>query len=588
MTANLRRRVFEWLRRVPVEDEIERRHAPVLQLLFLFIGLTLPPNWFYHLMLVGSPIRPGRGVDIANDVLITLMAWICFAMIRRGRLRQAVQLFVGAMLLALLAGYLASGMTRQLLDQTYPVLTVVLGGLVLGRRALWTIFVLLLAIFTAGGIVDVVDLTARSYPRPWLGMANVPSITMSYFAITMVIDRCVAALRNSLAESRRMSQALATANASLHREMIERERVQEGLIHAQKMEAIGRLAGGVAHDFNNILGVIVGYAEREKTTTEVGALRKALLGVSAAARRGTAVSRKLLSFSRRDVTRAEVFDASAAMRELAPMLRQLFGAAVRIDIDYAAVPLPVCFDRGQFELMMLNIAANARDAMPVNGHFETQMQAAGDMVEIVLRDNGHGMSEQVCARIFEPFYTTKSADSGTGLGLAVVRELLEASGGNVAVQSAPGQGTTFRIRLPLSRAEATPPEYAGPVCVLLVEDDDDLRELLLAALDDGGCVALGAGNAEDALRLAGQAADSLQVLVSDYRMPDVDGADLLRRLHARLPHVPIILISAYTGVDAAELQQIGADIERLPKPFAPSALLQRVRAAAYRTQRVST
>jgi signal transduction histidine kinase len=324
------------------------------------------------------------------------------------------------------------------------VISLVIGGLVLGRRALWVTLGVLVAVFAVGMIADAKTLVALGKP-PGAAFGNAPSVFLSYLVISIIIDRCVAALRESLAESNERGHRLQC-------EMAERERAQNQLVHAQKMEAVGRVASGVAHDFDNVLGVILGYAARRERLADSGpvALLDALEGIELAARRASAISRKLLTFSRNDVTMPETFDASAAVAELAPMLRQLFGPDVRVAVTAEpGLRFPVRMDRGQFELVVLNIAANARDAMPDGGRFDVEMAAGTRHVGIVLSDNGIGMNETVSARVFEPFFTTKPRGCGTGLGLGVVRDLIEEAGGDVGVASQPGQGTRFELRLPL-------------------------------------------------------------------------------------------------------------------------------------------
>ncbi|MDO1530584.1 ATP-binding protein [Fulvimonas sp. R45] len=574
---------LDGFRDVPVADVVDRRHAPVLQALMLFIVVSLPANWCYHLLLVNSPTRRDVTVDVLADTLVWAVSLAGFVLIRRGRLRQAVIGLVAAMLVNLTVVYLFVGLTRGLLDQTLPVLTIVLGGLVLGRRPLWTLYALLIGVFAVGGVSDILTLQRHHYPRPWLGAANLPSLILSYFVISLVLDRCVAAIRTSLGESRRMGGALAAANQALREEMAARERAQEGLVHAQKMETVGRLASGVAHDFNNVLAVIAGYAEQAQASDDPGQLRQAVQGIAAATRRGTAVSRKLLSFSRRDSVRPEVFEIGEALREIGPMLRQLLGAAVALRVEAPPRPLHLRADRGQFELALLNIAANARDAMDGQGGLRVLACAGArggiDGVEVRLEDSGRGMPDHILQRIFEPFFTTKPAGSGTGLGLAVVRDVVHAAGGDVAVESREGQGTAFRLWFPCAAGELRGPARRRAVRVLLVEDDHELRELLLAALDDAGCVALATDNAFDAGRLLAEAGGSLEVVVSDCRMPgNEDGR--LRWLEDS--GLPVLLISASGEAEARRLRALGLEVECLPKPFPPTLLVERVQAAAER------
>ena len=577
---------LRWLRDVPVADFIERRHAPVLQFLMLFILVTVPANWAYHLAIVRTPMRDDVTVDVAADVLVWFAAAFALVMIRRGRLRGATIAFVAAMLVSLTTMYLSIGLTRQLLDQTYPVLTIVLGGLVLGRRQLWTIYALLMAMFGAGAIVDVMTLSARAYPRPWIGAANLPSLAISYFVITLVLDRCVAALRGALDESQRLTRALAVANGSLRDEMSARERAQESLLHAQKMETVGRLAGGVAHDFNNVLAVIAGYAEQAKGSHELERLRESVHGIAAAARRGAAVSRKLLSFSRRENIRPEVFEIGAALRDIAPMLRQLFADNAVVSLhDELDTPCHVRMDLGQLELSVLNIAANARDAIPRGGHFSITWKAwrhaGADGIAIDLRDDGAGMDDDVRRRIFEPYFTTKPSGAGTGLGLAVVRDALHEAGGWIDVESTRGAGTRFRLWLPGVTQTVSDAAPVMAVRVLLVEDDGELRDLLLDAFDDAGCVAIATDNAADAIRLLGDAGDSLQVVVSDCHLPGTEDG---RLAWLESVDLPIVLISAGVDVEAQRLRDAGRQVSCLPKPFPPAALIDRVRGLAANPQ----
>ncbi|BDU20034.1 hypothetical protein DYGSA30_14910 [Dyella sp. GSA-30] len=417
-----------------------------MQLLLLFIGILLPLNWAYHLLVVRISHWQGRDALFAADMATSAVALGGVWLIRRGRFGLAIRLLLAALLLTAAMTATVIGFAMLMYDQSNVVLSLIIGGLIMGRRTLWAIFATQLAIFAVGMTVDAIHLATMG--KPALGaFGNGPSIVLTYLVITVVIDRCVSALRESLQESNARGQ-------QLQREMAERERTQAKLLHAQKMEAVGRVASGVAHDFQNIIGVILGFSTRRERLADTGApaLLDALEGVELAARRASAISRKLLSFSRNDVPTPETFDAALTLHELSPMLRQLFGHSVRLRIeDAAARVLRVRMDRGQFELMVLNIAANARDAMRDGGVFTITMDSDANerFAVIQLIDNGGGMDEDVRARIFEPFYTTKAPGEGTGLGLSVVRDLVEEANGEIEANSTPGQGTTFVLRLPL-------------------------------------------------------------------------------------------------------------------------------------------
>jgi signal transduction histidine kinase len=444
------KRIRDWLASAPIEDPVDRRNAPVMQLLLLFYGLLLPVNWAWRLG-SGGEINEARMLIFAIDMLIAAMAWVSIAMIRRGRFRPAIMLFLALQLVSLEIVFFRTGVLSQAIDPAPTMLTLVISGLVLGRRALWIAFALLMVVFATGFTVEVNQAVKAGIPVR-AALVNVPAVLISYGLITIILDRSIKALRESLAEANE-------GRVQLQHEMLERERTQSQLIHAQKMEASGRLASGIAHDFSNLLDVILGFARQRHQADELGsgneranAMHDSLEGVEVAARRGVTITRKLLTFSRRDVLRIEVFDAAQALLELRPLLRQLFPPSVRVELEAGDGAVPVRLDRSEFELMLLNIAANARDAMPGGGTFTCSTAATSGRAQIVLSDTGHGMDEQVRARIFEPFFSTKQAGDGTGLGLAVTRDLVKAVGGEIEVESAPGQGTRFRIRLPLAGA----------------------------------------------------------------------------------------------------------------------------------------
>ncbi|MFC3550974.1 sensor histidine kinase [Lysobacter cavernae] len=419
-----------------------------MQLLLLCYGVLLPANWAWRLA-SGGEINEARMFIFAMDMLVAALALVSIALIRHGRFKPAIMLFLALQLISLEIVFFRVGVLSQLIDPAPTMLTLVISGLVLGRRALWITFGLLMAVFATGFAVNVNRALDSGVPVG-VALVNLPAVVISYALITIVLDRSVAALRESLFESNARGR-------ELQHEMAERERAQAQLIHAQKLEASGRLASGISHDFNNILDVILGYAGQRHDIPDIenhdardAAFAKALNGVEVAATRGAAITRKLLSFSRHDLANPQVFNAGQVLTELQPMLRQLFPRSVRVEVLVGADPLHVRIDRSEFEMLILNIAANARDAMPEGGRFHIQLGAATDeAVEITLSDTGHGMDEDVQQRIFEPFFSTKSAMEGTGLGLSVIRDLVHVAGGDIQVRSTVGQGTAFRVRLPL-------------------------------------------------------------------------------------------------------------------------------------------
>jgi signal transduction histidine kinase len=586
-------RLQAWLKRLPIDDPVDRRNAFFMQLLMIYEGCEIPLNKLYlmyvnpnyALLLSGNePSWPrfALAIDLGTDLVITIAAWLGFFLIRSGHFRAAVTQFLAVLLASAAIAYSTFGYEAWPHDLT-AVVALALGGLMIGRRALWTIYAIVMAVFTAGMTQDHYRHvhSLHSLLDSYNGLL---SLALSYLLVVIILDRSTSALRASLAESNGQRR-------QLQHEMLEREQTQEQLLHAQKMDAVGRLTSGIAHDFNNVLGIILGFGLERHRLDEPGAersrdslaLAKALEGVEMAARRGASISGKLLNFSRRDVTRIETFDVVEALRELSPLLRQLLPSSVRLHFRMPETPLPIQFDRSQFELAVLNIASNARDAMPQGGAFTIAVERDGDAIAISLGDTGEGMPEHVRQRIFEPFFTTKAMGSGTGLGLSVVYGLIDRAGGRIDVATEPGGGAVFRIRLKL--ADASPATRIAQatirekVRVLLIDDDEDLRNMLASALENGGCTVSLAATGADAERHVQEAMPSPQIIVCDNHMPDTDGVSLLQRLRMYLPEVPVILISAYLEGDG----DIATDemfSERLPKPFAPSHLLARVLSAA--------
>ena len=585
-------RLIGWLKRLPIDDPVDLRNAFFMQLLMIYEGCEIPLNKLYLLGFNATYALLRQGniaawprfaleIDLGTDLVITLSAWVGFYLLRRGRFRAAVAQFLAVLLLSSVIAYSTFGYVAWPHDLV-AIVALALGGLMLGRGALWSIYGIVMLVFVAGMTRDQFRHTHSLQPL-LASYDGLISLALSYLLVVIILDRSTSALRSSLAESNLQRR-------QLQHEMIEREHAQEQLLHAQKMDAVGRLTSGIAHDFNNVLGIILGFSmERHRLNepeamlnADTQALADALEGVEMAARRGASISGKLLNFSRHDVTHIETFDADETLRELVPLLRQLLPPDVRLLIESSPMPLPISFDRSQFELAILNIASNARDAMPDGGSFTISARRhATGAVSIALSDTGTGMPESVRQRIFEPFFTTKPADSGTGLGLSVVYALIERAGGSIDVSSSPGAGTTLTLILPLSEHTALLPltqlmTAQQRVRVLLIDDDEHLRTMLAHALEQGGCDVSMAASGSEAEWQVQTARYAPQIIVCDNRMPDTDGITLLRKLRTRLPDVPVILISAYLESDGQPFRSEDDFTERLPKPFAPSHLLARV------------
>ena len=370
------------------------------------------------------------------------------------------------------------------------------------------------------------------------------------------------------------------------RDRTERDQLQAQLLQSQKLEGIGRLAGGVAHDFNNLLTVILGYCEllrmRQRGGTE-------LEEINNAARRASQLTRQLLAFSRRQVLHVETLDLNGLIRGLHRMLRRIVGEDVALTTHLAEEHLWVVADVGQMEQVLLNLVVNARDAMPSGGTLRittrfsdkpAQAERPGrPSVELVIEDSGVGMADEVRSRIFEPFFTTKG-DAGTGLGLATVYGIVTQTGGQVECESIPGEGSTFRVSLPLAQAPREPSAGAsvarhamhGHETVLLVEDEALVRELAARALREYGYKVLEAQDADSALRFMDL--PNLGIVVSDVVMPGRTGDDLSMEFARRRPGLPVLLM---TGYSEALLQRPVDQAHLLRKPFTPSDLIAKIR-----------
>jgi two-component system cell cycle sensor histidine kinase/response regulator CckA len=377
----------------------------------------------------------------------------------------------------------------------------------------------------------------------------------------------------------------------------ERAAAEEQLRQAQKMEAVGQLAGGIAHDFNNLLTVISGYGAIAQKRIGAGPGAEELEEIAHATERAAQVTRQLLAFSRRQVLEPTVLDLNEVATGLAPMLGRLIGEDVAIAMLTDDRLAPVLADRGQLAQVILNLAVNARDAMPTGGMLtiETRMLEDGH-VGLIVSDTGVGMEPAVLEHAFEPFFTTKEPGHGTGLGLATVHGIVQQSGGHVSVRSEPGFGTTFTVSLPpaeqLPRARpdaATDPSahLAGTETVLLCEDDESVRRLIDHVLTAHGYRLLVAARPSEALRLATAHLDSIDALVSDVVMPDMSGPELAERLQAMRPGLRTLFVSGYTAEalrTRGGLPEWSAFVE---KPFEAATLLRTLRSLLDQSARTS-
>jgi two-component system, cell cycle sensor histidine kinase and response regulator CckA len=384
----------------------------------------------------------------------------------------------------------------------------------------------------------------------------------------------------------------------------ERRALEEQLRQAQKIEAVGQLAGGMAHEFNNYLGIVLGYSElllEEASTTE--GLRRNVAEIKAATQRAASVTRQLLALSRRQVLEPKVLDVNAVVWETHKLLRRLIPG--NIDLVPVLEPnlQPVKVDPAQIQQILINLVVNARDAMPQGGkvvietaNVELDEEYAGRHIEVqpgryvmlAVSDNGSGIDEQTKARIFEPFFTTKQEGKGTGLGLSTVYGIVRQSGGHIAVESALREGTRFRIYLPptamteLKVEDETPPmqteTLSGTETVLVVEDEPALRRLISASLEKRGYTVLAAEDGTEAIRILEHNPSEIDLVVSDIMMPKLNGLELRKKATLLRPEMRFLLISGYMDDTPGQTGHLPQDASYLEKPFLPIELARKVRA----------
>lgn len=382
----------------------------------------------------------------------------------------------------------------------------------------------------------------------------------------------------------------------------ERKLLENQLRQAQKMEVVGRLAGGVAHDFNNVLGVVIGYSEilldacggDERYAPRLEEIRKA-------AQRGASLTRQLLAFSRQQVLEPKVLDLNGLIADLKGMLARLIGEDIEIATTLREGLEPVIADPGQIEQVVVNLVINARDAMPQGGRItietsnvELDPQHAsqdfpvvpGRYVLLAVADTGTGMDEETKARVFEPFFTTKEPGKGTGLGLSTAYGIVKQSGGYIWVYSEPGRGSCFKVYLPQVKAKSAvspsaplrdPKSFHGSETILLVEDETPLRRMTCEMLQCHGYTVLEAGNAARALELAEGHPGSIHLLLTDVVMPGMSGSELAKKLASLRPGMKVLFMSGYTTDAVVRHGVLEAGVAFLQKPYSHLALVGKVR-----------
>lgn len=488
------------------------------------------------------------------------------------------------------------------------VLVFAIGGIVAGASGTLALHLPAFVAFAASAILPVSARLMAEGDFPHVAMSGLTIVyglamwlvaSNSHWAVTEafrlrfenheLLERLSAA-QVSLAETNQtLEQRVAERSAAL-------ERQSEALRDAQRMESVGLLAGGVAHDFNNLLTVVLGSVELLLADTQNPRDRSRLAEIQNAANRGSMLVRQLLAFSRRQVMRRQVLDLNSVVNDVRPLLTHLIGEHIELVVSLARTPLHVEADPTQVQQTIINLATNARDAMPDGGTLTIATELidgeppgttfpAGRYVSLSVKDNGIGMDAATKRLAFDPFFTTKDVGRGTGLGLASVYGIVEQSGGHVHVDSEPGRGSCFRVFLPWVSVEtpeatnvpatvtAPPVGTAHPALILLVEDETLVREITARVLGRSGYTVLEAHDGDEALQVVRRHAGQLDLVITDVVMARMGGLELARRIADERPGLPILLVSGY---NTEEMPADKPTIAFLQKPFTPNELLQKV------------
>jgi PAS domain S-box-containing protein len=384
-------------------------------------------------------------------------------------------------------------------------------------------------------------------------------------------------------------------------DVTEKKQLEDQLRQSQKMEAVGRLAGGVAHDFNNLLAVIIGYSDLVRAALHKGdRLERDVEEIRRASERAATLTRQLLTFGRSRILQLQVVDLNVLVGDMASLLRRLIGEDIDLALELDRAPIRVAGDPGQLEQIVMNLAVNARDAMPHGGRLTLATSradldrayveqhpeaAAGPHARLTIHDTGSGMAPEVLAHVFEPFFTTKEPGRGTGLGLSTVYGIVKQHRGHIEVESEPGHGSTFRIHLPRVDQESGAARRPagrrrrprGTETILVVEDEDALRELTGRMLGHSGYTVLTARDGVEALEVARRRREPIDLVVTDMVMPRMGGRELARHLRASDPRTRILYVSGYSADAVQKPGEADADAVLIQKPFTPETLLQAVR-----------
>jgi signal transduction histidine kinase len=585
---------------------MDRRNAVTVQVFCLALLAVMVFDVLVTVAAVGSTGSLWQALRLEPASLVSIASLtLTLVLIRRGRVRAGFGVLSGSLVAILTVSLVLRGFHyhHYFLLRTAGVV-LALPALLLGRRALWLSVGLLSGGALLGGLRD------RLWPTVAVvvedsALGPVGSSVVTMLLLALVLDRFGSALREGYAaaldrqrELEAAAAELAASNKDLAEEVDRRRHAETLLVQAQKMEALGRVAGGVAHDFNNLLTSILGFADLCRSSLPAGSPQQAdLEEIVAGARRGGQLTRQLLAFARQQQRAPRLIQLESRTRAMARMLERLLGEHFSLDLRMADTPSTVLMDPTQLEQVLVNMAVNARDAMPAGGTLTIstapvdggaeggvpwpEQLPRGDYVRIGVRDTGIGMDDATRERIFEPFFTTKEQGRGTGLGLATCYGIVSQAGGAITVDTGPGRGTEFQIYLP--RASGAPEDGEGPSfapsrggdeTVLVVEDDLSVRALAVRVLRGLGYQTLEARDPRDAETVAAGHPGAIDLLLTDVVMPGGDGRMLAQRLRAQRPHLRVLFMSGYAG--QAGLGASGHPF--IDKPFTAGELGPRVRA----------
>ena len=448
---------------------------------------------------------------------------------------------------------------------------------------------------------------AQIWPKSGTITYALSTLPKVFFVGGILLSALLAFVAYSAETAKIHAKEAIVANEELKSEIAGRELAEEALRQAQKMEAVGRLAGGVAHDFNNLLTVIRGYAVLSLNRAgSDGALLRELNEIVKSTDRASALTRRLLAFSRKQVLQLKVLDLNTVVTQVNDLLPPVLGGDIDLVLDLAPELGRVKADSAQMEQAIMNLVFNARDAMPHGGELKIQTMNAdldreyvrlhegaheGPYVMLAVCDTGHGMTDDTLSHVFEPFFTTKDINKGTGLGLATVYGTLRQSGGFACVSSKLGKGTTFQIYLPrVEEAIAVvevpvivPRILQGTETILVIEDDDAVRRITREFLKIKGYAVIEARGATEAIQIVENRADQIDLVVTDVLMPGMKGRELVERLAELRSDLKVLYMSAYTEDAAINIGVLSPGTEFIEKPFGPDELAAKVRQVLGRT-----